>query len=164
MAATYWFTPEQAKKIIDRIEPQENGCWWYKGVPNRKGYAQTRIGWPVTKPILIHRLSWIYYKGDIPDGMVLDHICHDPAVCKGGITCEHRRCVNPDHLQIVTPTENGQRTVRLLKYRTHCTKGHSLENNTIQFPSRTTTICHTCKKENSKRSAAKARAKKKAGV
>lgn len=164
MASTYWFTPEQAKKIIDRIEPQENGCWWYKGAPNRKGYAETRIGWPTTKHILIHRLSWIYYKGDIPDGMVLDHICHDPAICKGGVTCEHRRCVNPDHLQVVTPTENGQRTVRLLKYRTHCAKGHNLENNTIQFPSRTTTICHTCKKENSKRSAAKARAKKKAGV
>lgn len=160
MALTYWFTEAQAKKIIDRIEPQANGCWWYPAVPNRKGYAQTRIGWPVTKPILIHRLSWIYHNGDIPEGMVIDHTCHDPAICEGGFNCEHRRCVNPEHLSIVTSKENSQRSVRLLKYKTHCRKGHSLENNTVQYPSRSTTLCRTCKQE----ARNKSRAKKKVGV
>ena len=160
MALTYWFTEAQAKKIVDRFVPQDNGCWWYPAVPTRKGYAQTRIGWPTTKPILIHRLSWIYHNGDIPEDMVLDHICHDPAVCAGGNTCEHRRCVNPEHLALVTSKENSQRSVRVLKYKTHCVNGHSLENNTVQYKSRNTTLCLSCRKQYKKNY----RAKLKAGV
>lgn len=161
MPATYWFTPEQLQKIINRIEPQESGCWWYSGVPNRKGYAQTRIGWPTTKSVLIHHLSWIYYKGDIPKGMVIDHLCHNPFECEGGNTCIHRRCVNPNHLQLVTPQENNSKTVRVLKYRTHCKNGHSLENNIISFQNRPGNYCHTCRKETSKMNARKYRAQKK---
>lgn len=161
MPATYWFTPEQLQKIISRIEPQESGCWWYPRVPNRKGYAQTRIGWPTTKSVLIHHLAWIYYKGDIPEGMVIDHLCHNPAECDGGNTCPHRRCVNPDHLQLLTPQENNAKTVKVLKYRTHCVKGHSLQNNIVSFPSRPGNYCHTCKKESSKMNARKYRAQKK---
>lgn len=161
MPSTYWFTPEQLKKVIDRIQPQENGCWWYPAVVGNKGYATTRIGWPVTKGEKIHRLSWIYYKGDIPEGMVIDHLCHDPATCKGGVTCEHRRCVNPDHLQLVTASENNAKTVRVLKYKTHCVNGHALENNVYKYKTKqgVRMACHTCKKEQTTNNMRKYRAK-----
>ena len=144
--STYWFTDEQLKKVVDRIEPQENGCWWYPAIPNNKGYATTRIGWPVTKGEKIHRLSWIYYKGDIPKGMVIDHLCHNPADCEGGNTCLHRRCVNPDHLQLVTASENSKKTTRILKFKTHCGKGHKLENNIYEYNSKKGKrySCKTC--------------------
>jgi len=160
--STYWFTPEQLQKVIDRIQPQENGCWWYPAVVNSKGYAATRIGWPVTKGEKIHRLSWIYYKGDIPEGMVIDHLCHNPETCEGGNTCEHRRCVNPDHLQLVSAEVNNAKTVRVLKYKTHCKNGHELENNTYKYRSGkyVRAACHTCKKEQTRNNQRKYRAQK----
>jgi hypothetical protein len=144
--STYWFTPEQLKKVIDRIEPQENGCWWYPTVLGDKGYSTTRIGWPIVKGAKVHRLSWIYYKGDIPEGMVIDHLCHNLKTCKGGNTCEHRRCVNPEHLQLVSESENSAKTVRVLKYKTHCKWGHKLENNIYKFNSKQgeRSACATC--------------------
>jgi HNH endonuclease len=141
--ATYWFTPEQLEKIINRIQPQENGCWHYPAVTSAKGYAITRIGWPVTKGAFIHRLSWIYYKGDIPENMVLDHLCHDTKTCAGGNSCVHRRCVNPNHLQLVTLAKNSQNTSRLLKNKTHCIHGHALENNIYKY-GKNRQSCLTC--------------------
>lgn len=163
--STYRFTPEQLKKVIDRIQPQANGCWWYPSVVNQRGYAATRIGWPVTKGASIHRLSWIYYKGDIPEGMVIDHLCHDVNTCEGGTTCEHRRCVNPDHLQLVTAPVNNAKTVRVLKFRTHCKNGHELKDNTYKYATRQGVrfACHTCKKEQTRTNQRKYRAQK-AGV
>ena len=130
MAAT------QLERIVSRFTEQPNGCWHHSSKPNNKGYAVTRIGWPVVKGEKIHRLSWMYFNGDIPEGMVLDHLCHDPATCAGGDTCEHRRCVNPDHLQLVTAPENNKKTVRVLKFRTHCKNGHELLNNIYEYNSK----------------------------
>ena len=150
---TYWFTPEQLEKVINRIEPQDNGCWWYPAVPHKEGYATTRIGWPVTKGAKIHRLSWIYYRGDIPEGMVIDHTCHDPKVCKGGKTCEHRRCVNPDHMELVTQQDNTLRSSRLLRHMDKCVHGHDLKDNVYIYerPTGTLTICKSCRKEQGKK-------------
>lgn len=149
----------QLERIVSRFEKQDNGCWHHPSVPTAKGYAQTKYGWPKSQSTLIHRLSWIYYKGDIPEGMVIDHLCHNPAECEGGNNCPHRRCVNPDHLALVTEAENNAKTVRVLKYRSHCLKGHPLENNVIQFASRKGQYCLTCKRESGKLNARKRRAK-----
>ena len=140
MAAT------QLERIVSRFEAQENGCWYHPSVPTAKGYAQTKYGWPVSKSILIHRLSWMYYKGDIPEGMVIDHLCHNPAECEGGNNCPHRRCVNPDHLALVTEAENSKRTTRIYEYRSNCVNGHETKNNLgITFKGRR--YCITCNKE-----------------
>lgn len=152
----------QLERIVSRFEVQPSGCWWHPSIPTAKGYAQTGYGWPVVRSTLIHRLSWMYYKGDIPEGMVLDHTCHNPSECVGGNNCIHRRCVNPNHLQLISAAENNSKTVRVLKYKTKCVNGHLLKDNLYTYSRGN--ACHTCKKEQSKMNNRKYRSAKKVGA
>ncbi len=69
----------------------QTGCWlWIAGL-NAKGYAQC---WSNGHNNLGHRVSYQHFVGPIASGMELDH------------TCQHERCVNPQHLEIVTGAEN----------------------------------------------------------
>jgi hypothetical protein len=82
-----------ALEIFENTEPcPTTGCWiWRMGVGgNGYGYAYTN-----GKMVLAHRLSFLLHKGEIPDGLVIDHIC--------GLPC----CVNPDHLRAVTQRVNS---------------------------------------------------------
>ena len=72
----------------------ENGCWVWQFGKSPKGYGQTtRNGcyWAA------HRLYYTQAKGPIPASLQLDHLCRNPS------------CVNPDHLEPVTHTENCRR-------------------------------------------------------
>jgi hypothetical protein len=152
----------QLERIVSRFVKQPNGCWHHTSKPNVKGYSITKFGWPVSKTTPIHRLSWMHYNGNIPEGMVIDHLCHDPNTCEGGTNCEHRRCVNPEHLQLVTAPVNNAKTVRVLKFRTHCKNGHELKDNTYKYLTRqgVRSACHTCKKEQTRTNQRKYRAQK----
>lgn len=44
-----------------------------------------------------HRLAWTLARGEIPEGMTIDHLCKTPA------------CINVMHMEVVTPTENSLR-------------------------------------------------------
>ena len=71
-----------------------------------------------------HRLVWELSGRQLAPGMVLDHLCHDPATCPGGTSCRHRLCVNPDHLQQTTPAANAAR--RSPRWRGRCARGHDV--------------------------------------
>lgn len=53
-----------------------------------------------------HVYAYTLANGPVPDGLVLDHLCHDPRVCNLGNNCPHRRCCNAAHLEAVTSQEN----------------------------------------------------------
>ena len=73
------------------------GCWLWTGTaPSGYGKFSTSPG----VSVYAHRYAYAAMVGPIPDGLHLDH------------TCQTRRCVNPLHLDPVTPRVNAQRAGR----------------------------------------------------
>lgn len=97
----------------------QDDCWLWQGRVAPDGYAKSSKD--VQQEQLAHR--WMYRKlnGEIPEGLEIDHQCHD-SNCSGGITCLHRRCVNPAHLKAVTKSVNCYR--RSYKIPKTCPHGH----------------------------------------
>lgn len=78
------------------------------------GYAQ--IGWGEsgrTRMVLAHRASWEHENGPVPIGMTLDHL--------RGV----RRCVNPEHLRVLSNFENARRTNNADWPIGFCKNGHT---------------------------------------
>lgn len=88
-----------------------------------------------------HRIAYEAFRGPIPDGLELDHLCHneDPA-CPGGPACPHRACVNPWHLEATTSRTNllrGKGIAAANAGKTMCKNGHPLdEANTYHYTNR----------------------------
>lgn len=83
-------------------------CWLWKGPLQKHGYGA--IGGR-----LAHRVAYELLKGPIPEGLQLDHLCRV------------RPCVNPEHLEPVTPKTNCLRGFGpggLNAQKTHCPRGH----------------------------------------
>lgn len=84
-------------------------CWHWKNSINPEGYGVTTR--KINKKVygfLTHRIVYYFVYGVIPDGMVVDHACHNPKTCVSGRQCVHRRCYNPYHLRLVTREENNK--------------------------------------------------------
>lgn len=111
---------------------QQNGCWLWTGTDGTKdGYGKFRPS-PGKPAYMAHRWAYEAFVGPIPDGMQIDHKCHtDDAACPGGPTCQHRRCVNPAHLEPVTGSQNTMRQRHAERLKTSCPSGHPYEGDNL---------------------------------
>lgn len=89
---------EHRKSPVDYLIDKKSGCWIWQLSLSNKGYAQTKVNGKTKEA---HRLFYKKYKGDISSGMELDHLCR------------RRNCVNPQHLEPVTHTENMKRSPKV---------------------------------------------------
>ena len=142
------------QRLLERIELTPGGCWLWTGTKNPRGYGKMTIGGRRGTQKETHRLAYQEFKGEIPDGLVLDHLC------------EVRHCMNPDHLEPVSRYENMRRghdyeSLRAGGYRrTHCTYGHEYtEDNTyMSWTGRNwAQRCRTCLRAKRRKERAKER-------
>jgi len=124
---------EPLKRFMAKVIVQPSGCWEWQGFITSQGYGQFYLN---GKLVTAHRFSYEQAKEAIPDGMTLDHLCRN------------RKCVNPDHLEVVTLQENILRGIgnAATNFRkTHCIYRHSYTSNNTHIAPSGERVCLTCK-------------------
>lgn len=106
-------------------------CWIYLG-PFESKWGATYGRYHNDRA---HRRSYETFKGPIPEGLTIDHLCRETL------------CINPDHLEAVTRQENSRRgnCASAVHARMKvCVKGHEF----VKVGGRRQ--CYECQRENKK--------------
>lgn len=138
------------ERFLEKFKVNPNtGCWEWTGYHGGAGYAKMKIN---GKTFVASRVSYMLFKGDIPEGLVVDHLCRI------------RHCVNPDHLEAISNYENtiirGVSPLAKNASKPHCKRGHEFtKRNTYLFAHKkgmpkTARACRVCRKINKEKSRA----------
>jgi hypothetical protein len=126
-----------SERWLERVQPDGDCLLWSFG--NNSGYGSLLLD---GHRVQAHRVAYVAATGkDIPVGMILDHV-----QSRG---CISRRCVNPEHLEVVTHSTNTRRSTihnQRMRDRTHCPQGHALtpDNLLPYYLKRGVRACKTC--------------------
>lgn len=142
-----WKALTAVERFWIRVERPEDtsACWIWRGARGRKQYGLCSEVVTDSGTRQPHRVSYELLIGQIPDGMHLDHLCRTPL------------CVNPSHLEPVTPLENTQRGLHG-ELKTHCVNSHELTDDNVRVRNRDNArICRTCDRLRMRRARVSAR-------
>ena len=90
--------PTKERLLAMIVVNPNTGCWEWQG-SKRSGYGHTIIGSRkdgTRQSIKAHRLAYMLWKGEIPEGYCVCHKCDNPS------------CINPDHLFVWTRKDNAE--------------------------------------------------------
>lgn len=127
-------------RFLYHVETVESGCWEWRGNIRNTGYGQFEVQ---GRTLRAHRWSYEHFRGRIPDGLQIDHLCKNKA------------CVNPQHLEAVTAAINVERSdnaAALNSRKTHCKREHLLAGDNVRLRANGARICRTCERERNERS------------
>lgn len=121
-------------RFASAYEITESGCWqWTRPLDN--GYGRF---WINGRTRLAHAVSYEMHVGAIPAELHIDHLCRN------------RGCVNPDHLEPVTPGINVLRGIGLSATnarKTTCKRGHPLSGENLRINVHGARECKECQRE-----------------
>lgn len=116
-----------------RVTEQPSGCWAWLGTIERGGYGMFRLS---GVSVRAHRYAYELLIADIPDGLVIDHLCRN------------RACVNPWHMDPVTNEVNVMRGRSFAVQNaeaTHCPEGHAYAGENLTVTARGWRQCRSCR-------------------
>lgn len=108
-------------------------CWLWQGTQNSTGYGEFKVNGRDEKA---HRIAYELLRAPIPEGLHIDHLCRVPL------------CVNPWHLEPVTPKVNSLRGISIWAEnarKTYCVHGHPFNKANTILRSGGRRGCRTCK-------------------
>lgn len=116
--------------FIDKLGKDQ--CLVWRGGKGKRGYGRF---WDKGRLYLSHRWLYEQAKGHVPEGLQLDH------------TCKNKLCVNLNHLEAVTPSENTKRGPTANGSKTHCIRGHPLSGPNLYVRPGGMRQCRACRLE-----------------
>lgn len=109
----------------------ENGCIEWTGASDRYGYGAMKVTNQDgdRKNTGTHRAAWIAFVGPIEGDLTIEHLCRN------------RKCVNVNHMELVTNAENARRQDHSRKkgrsgrraLKVACVNGHTFTDETTAW-------------------------------
>lgn len=128
------------ERLLSKVEYSDE-CWLWVAALSADGYGRFRFR---GRNALAHRVSLELHSGaPLPAGLEVDHLCRN------------RRCIRPDHLDLVDHATNVRRKPEDARRRcgparwTECKVGHPLTDDNVLVNARGARMCRECNRRRS---------------